>query len=1180
MLTGDAELVAVGVGQCHPGEVGHLEVGDLGRAGGDEPFDLRFALVRREVEVDAVLPRGRVVDLLECKERRTLGEGDDDEEAVVLLDDPAAEGVGPPGRERHRRKGVDGDHAHCETHADNVSPDTDSFRLHVGRRVGPGPVPRPGGAQTITLTLMLGLSYTVLGGLGAQIGSDPVELGTRKQRAALAQLVLAEGAPLRADRLIEGIWGDSPPDRAEVSLQSYISGLRKALEPDRKPRSPSTVLLTHGTGYSLPTTPDQVDLRRLTTDLASARTLMQQGDTAAAAPLLQTVLESYRPLLPEFEGLAFRDEAADRLDRMLEAAREMSFEARMAAGDHRLLVTELDSAVERSPLDEGLWVLLATALYRLGRQSDALGAIANARRILAEEIGVDPGPRLRDLERDILDHAPHLDAPVAPRDAIAAARTPAPDTPDTDPLDAETLDQSDDAPSLVGRTDELAALHRAVLASMTGHGGVVVVEGEPGAGKTALIDEAGRRAAGAAELRVLWGRCVDDPAAPSMWPWVQILGTVLPQLDPADRERLLDSSLGRMVTEGVNVIPPPRQMPDAAARFQFYDQAADLLDGVAETSKLIIVLDDLQWADGASLELFAHMASRRTPGVTFFASLRSPTHRPVVASTLATLARLPEHRRFRVGPLRGDDISELIRRETQQWPEVATVSSIERRTGGNAFFVRELARILADQGSIVSSAVPSGVRDVVRQRLLGLSAETTELLDIAALIGTRVDLVLLATAAGRPVDVALDTLESAAAAGVIDLGPDDPFGFSFSHDIIREAIADGIPSMRARRIHLAIADALAGNSSPHAVTRVARHLWSAGPLADRERTTSALLTAGDIALRTYDLDGAKRHFGDASTLARATGDQPAELRAIATQLAGEVATHGYFAADPDLQERARTLATSLGDRRLLASLDYARCAAHIQVADARTGHRLANDLRARAERSDDPVVVHLGMQVAGIDEFTRGSFGAAHRILDTYGPIDDVDGLRDDQLMMARGFRAWAATIHLGGDAGRSLFATMSDARPDPRSRLGTAIFAVGAAAMIGDAEWALDAGQIIDSEGPGPLVYLRRGGERMYWWARAMTGDIDDALVRIDQLDAGGPATGQPGSPDHPRTGEGFWLGLHAEILVTAGKLTDAAALLDQADGFAERTGDRLHIGAHGPHGRGDADAGHSHHS
>ena len=313
------------------------------------------------------------------------------------------------------------------------------------------------------------------------VGPSRVELGTRKQRATLAQLILAEGVPVRADSLIEGIWGDSPPERAEVSLQSYISGLRKVLEPHRKPRTPSTVLLTHGTGYSLPTAADNVDVRRLTARVGDARALMQQGDAAGAAPLLHQVLADYRPLLPQFEGLAFRDEAADHLDRMLQAAREMSFEARMADGDHRLLVTELETEVERAPLDEGLWVLFATALYRLGRQSDALGAIATARRTLAEEIGVDPGPRLRTLERDILDHAPHLDAPAA---TAAGKVTLAPDVPAPGPrtsaqsMTDESVDDADldDAPSVVGRTDELAALHRAVLASMTGHGGVVVVE--------------------------------------------------------------------------------------------------------------------------------------------------------------------------------------------------------------------------------------------------------------------------------------------------------------------------------------------------------------------------------------------------------------------------------------------------------------------------------------------------------------------------------------------------------------------------------------------------------------------------------------------------------------------------------------------------------------------------------
>ena len=855
---------------------------------------------------------------------------------------------------------------------------------------------------------------------------------------------------------------------------------------------------------------------------------------------------------PEFEGLAFRDEAATHLERVIDAARELSFEARMAIGDHRLLISELEQAVHRSPLDEGLWVLLATARYRLGRQSDALSAIAEARRILADEIGVDPGPRLQRLERDILDHAAHLDTPHTPPPTVdrpgRAAKTP--DAAD-DPTSAENEPQAT-APTIVGRADELSALHRAAVASMSGPGGVVIVEGEPGAGKTALIDEAARSALRAADMSVLWGRCVEDAAAPSMWPWVQILGSVLPRLDPDELPRLLDSDLGRMVTQGANVIPPPREMPDAAARFQFYDQAADLLDEVARRTALIIVFDDLQWADGASLELLAHMAARRTPGVTFFAALRTgTTMRPAVEQTLATLARLPEHRRVTVGPLGPDDISELIRREIREWPTPGTVDAIRRRTGGNAFFVRELALILADRGTIADNSVPSGVRDVVRQRLRGLPAPTSALLDVAALIGSRVDLVLLADADGAEVDATLEALEPAIETGVIAAGADDPFGFAFTHDLIREAIVAGIGSVRARRIHLAIADALDSSGVPNRSPRVARHLWAAGPLADRTRTAHALLNAGRLALRTYDFEGADRNLGDAATLARTIGDDQVELAAISTRLAGEVARNGYFAADEDLQIRARQLAVDTGDERLLANLDHARCAAHLQIADVATGHRLATELRRRAQSTDDPTVIHLAMHVSAIDEFARGNVGAAHRLLELYAPLDgEVDGIRADQMILARGFRAWAATLHIDPAAGRKAFASIDIGHADPVTRLGVAIFATSAAAMVGDVDWARETGmRVRDADDRGALQYLRAGGEHMYWWARAMAGETDEALRNISRLSM--PIT-------RTRTGSGFWYGLYAEILIAAGRLPDAEVALAEALSFAERTGER----------------------
>ncbi|AZG44692.1 BTAD domain-containing putative transcriptional regulator [Gordonia insulae] len=993
---------------------------------------------------------------------------------------------------------------------------------------------------------MARLAYSVLGGLGAQIDSETVELGTRKQRAVLAQLLLSDGDPVSVDRLIDGIWGSSAPDRAEVSVQAYISGLRKALEPDRKPRSPSTVLITRGSGYALVADDDQVDVRLLVRRITDAHERHRAGDPAGAAEVLQAALTRYRPLLPEFEGLSFRDAAAQHLARTITEAQELSFEVRLALGEHRALVAELEQAVQRSPLDENLWVLLATARYRLGRQSDALGAIAEARRVLAEEIGVDPGPRLRALERDILDHAPTLDAPTPPARVVVAAPTEPALSADADP--GRPAPPATDA--LIGRTDELAVLHKAVLASLQGPGGVVVVEGEPGAGKTALLDEAATRAAGAADLEVLWGRCVEDAAAPSMWPWVQVLGAVLPEIDSADRTRLLDSDLGRMVTQGSTVIPPPREMPDATARFRFYDQAADLLEGVAETHLLIIVLDDLQWADNATLELFAHMAARRPPGVTFFASLRSSSHRPAVANILAALARLPGHRRIEVGPLTDDDISEMVRRETHEWPAAGTTESIARRTGGNAFFVRELARILADRGSIGDNAVPAGVRDVVRERLRPLGPDTIALLEMASLIGNRVDLGLVAAATDQSVDAALDALDAADAAGLVDVG-DDPFSFTFNHDLIREAVVDQVGATRARRMHLAIARQLDTRRMPNATAQRARHLWAAGPLADRLDTARALLAAGELSMRTYNFDVAEQQLSDAARLARAGGDVDLELAAITTRLFSDVARSGYFAADRELLSRARELGESTSDVALLANLDYARGAAHSQVADTRAAHRVAEELRGRAESSDDPVVVHLGMQLSAIDRFDRGHIGDAHRLLESYAPLDsDVAGLHTDQIVLARGFRAWSATLHVSPAAGRRVFDRIDVGPDDPVSHLGVGIFAVTAGAMSGDIDWVQEVGErLLSSSDHRALEYLRRGGERIYWWARALGDAPDEALGHLDRLDHG----------DHPqRTGIGLWLALHAEALTAAGRLERVPALLEQAQAFAERTGQR----------------------
>jgi DNA-binding SARP family transcriptional activator len=722
--------------------------------------------------------------------------------------------------------------------------------------------------------------YRVLGGLEVIGQSGRLELGTRKQRALLAVLLLAEGRVVSGDRVIDALWGERPPERADASIQSYVSGLRRVLEPDRAPRAPASVLITRGNGYALLADREQVDAWHFTDLVERARTEQAGGQLQQAAITLRNALAMYAPLLPEFETESFSRQATEHLEQLHLAALELSYEVRLDLGEHALLVADLETGVQRHPLHEGLWALLAIARYRAGRQSDALQAIADARRVLAEEIGVDPGPRLRRLERDLLHQSPGLDA-TRDQDP-ATSGEPAP------PVAAVPENTPSDRP-LIGRLDELAILREAVLNAVTGQEALILVEGEPGVGKTALLEEATSRAeARGGGLRTLWGRCVDGEGAPAMWPWVQILTRVLQHLDDDERSVLLDTELGRLATSGRQVKPIPSALPDPSARFRLFDQAGQLLDEVAARFPLIIVIDDLQWADSSSLALFVHLAARRPGHAVLIGAMRDQPAGPGEAMTqaLAALSRLPGHRRIQLGPLTSQDIGELIRQETGGWPAPEVIASVRSRTDGNPFFVRELSRLLQASGpldvaALASAGVPSGVRDVVRGRLEGAGPPTTELLQLAALIGREVDLGLLARAADLDVEQCLERLEPAETLALLRQTPDDPFSFRFAHDLVRESIAETIPRRRNRRLHLLIADALVatgrGADNEVAVEQVAHHLWSAGPLASPERTVSALLGSAQQAIRRYAYADAEQLLQSATTLARTTGSSSLQL---------------------------------------------------------------------------------------------------------------------------------------------------------------------------------------------------------------------------------------------------------------------------------------------------------------
>src|SRR6185437_6063534 len=241
------------------------------------------------------------------------------------------------------------------------------------------------------------MDVRVLGPLEASAGGRPLPLGGGKPRALLTMLALQAGSPVSTDHLIEGLWGERPPATANKMIQIFVSQVRKALDAS----GDAGRLVTRGRGYEL-------RIERLLT---------------AQAPREALALWRGAPL-EELSGEPFAAAEIRRLEELRLAAMEQAIEQDLAAGRHREVIGELDALVAQEPLNERFHGQRMLALYRSGRQSDALAAYRNARETLIEEVGLEPGPELQQLNDAMLQHDPALAAPTA---AVApAASAPAP----------------------------------------------------------------------------------------------------------------------------------------------------------------------------------------------------------------------------------------------------------------------------------------------------------------------------------------------------------------------------------------------------------------------------------------------------------------------------------------------------------------------------------------------------------------------------------------------------------------------------------------------------------------------------------------------------------------------------------------------------------------------------------
>jgi len=340
------------------------------------------------------------------------------------------------------------------------------------------------------------LLVRLLGPVRAWQGDRELELGGPQRQAVLALLALRANQAVSRSELIDGIWGEDPPPSAVNALHVHVAGLRRALEPNRASRAPGKFLLASGPGYSLRLEHGQLDAQVFGRQLDEARASRAAGDLSAAARSLDAALRIWQAAPLSGAPGPWAEIERVRLSEMRLTAIEERTEIMLMRGRASAAAAELAALVREYPLREGLRGQLMLALYRCGRQADALSAFADGRRVLLEELGVEPGPRLRRLHRQIL----AAEAPLGP--PAAAVTLAGPDQVWTAPAQLPA-----DVDAFTGRAGELAALDK--LAAMIGpsHGAgqpgagpaamVICVSGTAGVGKTALVVHWARRARGA-----------------------------------------------------------------------------------------------------------------------------------------------------------------------------------------------------------------------------------------------------------------------------------------------------------------------------------------------------------------------------------------------------------------------------------------------------------------------------------------------------------------------------------------------------------------------------------------------------------------------------------------------------------------------------------------------------------
>jgi len=766
----------------------------------------------------------------------------------------------------------------------------------------------------------------------------------RQVRLLLAYLVINRDRRVGRDELIGAVWPETAPRSQDAALRTLLSRLRSVVGADvLVGRDELTLALPE---------PVWVDLEAAAAELQGAGEALERGDPRTAWAHAQIPLNiAGRGLLPGAQTPWLEPLRRDLTQVRLQAL-EIVGRAGLELGGSQLSSVERAgrTLIESEPYRESGYGLLMEALRRQGNVAEALLVFERLRGLLRDELGMTPSPEtiavharlLRPRESDPAHPAPADPAHPAParhaRPSLPVSRASASiaESHDADVVDADAPGrESIEAPlelmalssaTLVGRGSQLQELERWWIG--TGRERALVLTGEAGMGKSRLLAEQARRVHQSGAI-VLAGRAPEESVVPFQ-PFLEAIGHYAHNAG----ERALRTALSGWGPELARLVPEiGRRLPEFESspagdpqtdRYRLFEAVVTLLGTIAASEPLLLVLDDLHWADRPTLLLLRHLTrSPLAADVKILGAYRLGEPLPAaLESAVAELSRDGLMRTLEVGGLPESEATELVTLRAGGTPPQGLMRALYAETAGSPLFLQELVRHLVDSGVTPDQAgpgelarvgLPEGVRGLISRRLARVTPDCLEWLRVASVIGPEFEGELLEAVLEFDEERYETALEEALAAGLVGESAVVHGGYVFSHALIRETLYDGMSSHRLRRLHHRVGIELEQGDT-HEVGALALHFARAGARADADRAIAYALSAGAQATEMVAHEEAALHYERAlEVLARAHPDAAERRLALLLELGHAHVRAGERPAAWEVFVEAAELADALGD---------------------------------------------------------------------------------------------------------------------------------------------------------------------------------------------------------------------------------------------------------------------------